>query len=50
MLRYDIFARQRQHELLREAETARLQRLANEGRRIHSTRPELRWAGMLHRA
>jgi hypothetical protein len=39
MFRYDFLARQRMHQLLREAEMARLRRVANDARRVTPTRP-----------
>ena len=40
MFQYDLLARARQRDLLREAERARLRRLARDGRRGQGTRPE----------
>jgi hypothetical protein len=40
MIRYELLARQRQQELLREAEMGRLRKTANEARRVHPARPE----------
>jgi hypothetical protein len=40
MFQYDLLARARQRELLREAEMARLRRIAQEARRSHPTRPD----------
>ena len=40
MFQYDLLARARMRDLLREAESARLQRLAGDARRNHPTRPE----------
>ena len=40
MMRYDFLARQRQLEMLREAERGRLHKTANEARRVYPTRPE----------
>jgi hypothetical protein len=42
MIRYDFLARQRQQEILREAELGRLRKAANEARRVHPARPEPR--------
>jgi hypothetical protein len=50
MFRYDLLARQRQHELLREAEMARLRRVANEARRAHTAHPEPRRDVVNHRS
>jgi len=42
MMRYDLLARQRQQEMLREAEMGRLRKTANEARRVHPVRPQPR--------
>jgi len=42
MMRYDFLARQRQQELLREAEKGRLHKTAVEARRVHPARPDPR--------
>jgi hypothetical protein len=42
MMRYDYLARQRQQEMLREAEMGRLRKTANEARRVHPVSPEPR--------